>query len=538
MKLSKYPPIALAVIAAIAFVCATSLAQDDVDTPESTQIELDEWESDRLTEARLLIYEGRYSEGVGIVEEILAEHPGDRGALYLLATAYEWQGELEDAERIYRTIVSVDEEDAEAWCQIAKLQAWRGEYDEAIAFYGRLISRFGDRSCLLVGLARTLSWANRLDEALRYYERVILQEPNNVEALAGRAQVLRWKGDVRAARTVIRSAQSIDPKHPEVEREARQIKLALSPRVTVSYAESLEKDYLRSLGTDSYNLGNRTWRAQADFFLEQIEQLSFGFWSSRDWEVDKTLDRENFRLASLGFAAAASVPVSHSVSLGGAFIVRNYEKYRENVLYPLMSDEVRTQDYELWISAEYGAWDFGTWVGTSPFFDKQEREFPPLKKIEIGEQTVGRLEIGRKLWKTRVSLGSEFCSYSDDNRRTRVYGSIEGSPAGADWMQLSYAAHYQVFDSTSRNYFTPMDAFNQQASVTVKRGWPRSFVSGGLALGHLHSSNYDDIFSVGVSGTVSKNITERWRIFATGFSSYADNKYSVGWFRLGCELIL
>jgi tetratricopeptide (TPR) repeat protein len=494
---------------------------------------------ERLGEARTLIYEGKYSEGTAILNEILSENPDSREALYLLATAYEWQNKLEDAERVYRTIVSVNEDDLEAWEQVAKLEAWRSNFDESILLYGKLISKFGDKPSLLIGLARTLSWANRLDEALLYYDRVILQEPDNAEALAGRAQVLRWTGDLRGARKSIRKAQAAGPGQPEVEREAKQIELQLSPKLTLSYSESLEKNYLRSGGSYDYNLGNRTWKAEADFFPEQLESVGLDFWSARDWEADRSLGLDNYRVSSMGFSAAAGVPVGEIGSVGGSFTVRSFERYRENVQYPLLGEESRVQDYEVWTAARRGVWTLGATLGAYPFLHKAERLVPPLTKLEIGQQTIGRVQLSRALSRTALVLaGCEIGDYSVENDRTRVFAGIEGSPSGADWVYLRYSAYFQDFDSTSRDYFAPLNEFNQKLQSTFRKSTGPNFFSAGLTLGHSHSSNFGDIFSAAIAGSASRTIAQRWKLFVEGFKSYDDNKYSVGWIRLGLELIL
>ena len=543
MILSRQLFVTLALLA-IPLGCACALCQSapafgQTVLGESNEPRAQEPEDQRLNEARALIYDGRYAEGMAILDGILSERPDSREALFLLATAYEWQDQLEEAQKIYRTIVSVNENDLEAWEQVAKLDAWQGKHEEAISLYGKLISRFGDRPSLLVGLARALSWADRLDEALLYYDRVLLQEPENPDALAGKAQVLRWTGDMRAARKVINKAQSSSPSHPEVRREAEQIRLAMSPKVTVSYLESLEKDHLRSGGAATYNLGNRTWRAEADFFPELLESVRLDFWSSRDWETDRTLAADNFRVSSLGFSAGVGVPVGDLGTVGGSFSIREFERYRENVLYPLYNEESRVQDYELWLSAGRGRWSFGATLSTYPYFHKEDRVTPPIRKLEIGQQTVGRVQVGRHLTGTSfAAVGCEFGDYSEENDRVRVFGSVEGSPSGADWVFLRYAAYFQDFDSTSRDYFAPMNEFNHKLQAQFSKSRGRNFVSAGLTLGQSHSRNFGDIFSVALSGFASRTLAQRWKVFADGFQSYDDNEYSVGSIRVGVELTL
>ena len=526
----------------LAFVCAlcqVAPALGQTVLGASNEPSAQEAEEDRLTQARALIYDGKYAEGMSILDGILGEHPDSREALFLMATAYEWQNQLDEARKLYTTIVSVNEDDLEAWEQIAKLDAWEGKHEEAIALYGKLISRFGDRPSLLVGLARTLSWADRLEEALLYYDRVLLQEPENPDALAGKAQVLRWTGDLRGARKVIAKAESTNPSHPEVKREAEEIRLALSPKVTASYVTSLEKDYLRSGGPAIYNLGNWTWMARADFSPDLLESVSLDVWSSRDWEVDKTLGVDNYRVSSLGFSAGVGIPVGDVGSVGGSYSLRDYRKHGDNVLYALGTDEARVQDFELWVSAKRGAWTLGATFGTYPYLHKDDREVPPLRVLEIGQQTVGEVHVQRQLTRTAFALlGCEMADYSVENDRVRVFGSVEGSPSGADWLYLRYAAYFQDFDSTSRDYFAPMNEFNHKLQAQVSKSRGNNFARAGLTLGQSHSSNFADIFSAALSAFASRKLAPRWKVFVDGFQSYDDNNYSIGSIRIGLELTL
>jgi Flp pilus assembly protein TadD len=498
-------------------------------------------EDPRLAEARTLIYDGKYSEGLAILDKILSEQPDHRDALFLKALSYEWQGQLGEALKIYRTIVSVHEDDLDAWLQVAKLEAWRANYDEAISLYGALISRFGEEPPLMVGLARTLSWTNRLEEALRYYERVLLQEPDNVEALAGEAQVLRWMGRTRDARKVIRQAQRLEPTYPEVEKEGRQIDLALSPKVLTSYSESLERDYLRSRDMYYYNLGNRTWRSTVTFFPDVMEDLSFDLWTSRDWEVDKTLDKQNFEITSIGFSANFGARLWEPVKVGGSVRAADYRNHTTNVLFPLLSDEERQGNFDAWISAQRGTWSLNLGVGTYPYFNKTRllASSDSLDKLEIGRQTIARVGITKSFSKsTEASLGYEEGSYSDGNDRNRIFGSVQVSPRSAPWFSLLYNIHYQDYDTTSRNYFTPLNELNQKLEANVKRAGAKTFLAAGLRLGASNSKNFGDIFSAALSGTLSRTLTDRLRFEATGFLSYDDNKYYMRAISLGLELTL
>ena len=495
-------------------------------------------EDPRMIEARTLIYDGKYTEGLAVLGEVLSEQPDNRDALFLEALAYEWQGNFDEALKVYRTIVSVYEEDLVAWLQVAKLEAWRENYDEAISLYGTLIARFGEEPPILIGLARTLSWTNRLQESLRYYDRVLLQEPDNAEALAGKAQVLRWTGEIHEAKKVIRQAQRLEPTLPEVRKESREIDLALSPRVLTSFSESLEQDYLRSRNTYYFNLGNRTWRSTVTFFPDMIEDLNFDLWTSRDWEIDKTRDKHNFEITSIGFAANLGVRLWESVKLGGDLKIVQYTNHETNVLFPLLPEEETKENYDVWLSFGRGTWSGDLRVGSHPFFDKTSTSLLP-DKLEIGEQTVTRFEITKGISRNiKGTVGYEAGNYSDGNNRNREYGSVQLSPSSLPWVSLLYNVHYQDYTKTSRNYFTPLDELNQRLEFNVKRSGGKTFLGTGLRLGVSSSENFENIFSVGLTGTLSRTLGDRLRFESNGFVSYDDNRYFMHALYAGLELKL
>ncbi|MFH0778197.1 MAG: tetratricopeptide repeat protein [Candidatus Eisenbacteria bacterium] len=493
----------------------------------------------RLPAARTLIYDGNFSSGTALLKEILAEDPASRDALLLMATAEEWQGELNEALKTYRVIVSLYENDVEAWRQVAKLEGWTGNYDRAISIYGDLISRFGEDPALLVGIARTLSWSNRLDEALRYYDRALAKEPANVEALAGKAQILRWTGRTHEARRLIGDAWSIDSLNSEVKREREELELALSPRVSVSYTETLERDYLRSRNMYYYNLGNRKLLARATFFHDILEDMTFDLWGSKDWELDRNLEVTNFDVSSVGFGAAVGVRVAGPVKIGGDLRIVQYENTRENVVYPFASDVTRNENSRIWLLAEYGAWSVDVGVGTWPVFLKRTRALPVLNYLDVGRQTVVSFTAKNRFAQSlQGSLGWELGRYSDDNERRNLHVLLELDPVRPSWLSASYFGQFQDFSEASVNYFAPLEEFRQRAAVDVRRARGGTFLGAGLSLGSSHSSNFGSIFTVGASGTLSRALCPRLRMNGTGFVSYDDNKYFVHGFTVLFELRL
>lgn len=497
-------------------------------------------EDPRLGEARTLLDEGKYAEGIAVLDKVLAEEPDHRDALFLKALAYEWQGKIDDALKIYRTIVSVHEEDLDAWLEVAKLEVRKENYNEAISLYGSLIAKFGEEPPILAGLARALTESNRLDEALKYYDRVLLQEPDNVQALAGKAEVLRLTGETQEAREVIGQAKRLEPTFPEVVAESRAIDLVLRPKVSAGYCESREKNFLRSEDTDRYNREDRTWRTGVEFFPGVLESVGLMLWTSRDKETDDVLKKDNFELTTVGFSANLVLRPSKPIQLGGGLKVVQYQNHTEQILFPILSDVDREGYFDVWVSAQHGSWGANLGVLTRPFFDKSST--PPAlglssEKLEIASETASHFGITRSFSKTvQCSLSYEGGNYSDGNDRNRVGGSIELSTWRVSWLSALYGLYYQDFLRTSKNYFTPKDELNQRIEIRARKMTRKTALDAGLRFGLSGSDNFNTIFSGCVYGSVSRMLTDRLKLEGKGSLAYDDKEYSMGAFYLGLEL--
>ena len=93
-----------------------------------------------------------------------------------------------------------------------------------------------------------------------------------------------------------------------------------------------------------------------------------------------------------------------------------------------------------------------------------------------------------------------------------------GRKREAEW-DATFRAYFQDFDSMSRDYFAPMNEFNQKLQATFRKSTGPNYFNAGLTLGHSHSSNFGDIFSAALSGTASRTIAQRWKLFVEGFKS-------------------
>jgi hypothetical protein len=83
-----------------------------------------------------------------------------------------------------------------------------------------------------------------------------------------------------------------------------------------------------------------------------------------------------------------------------------------------------------------------------------------------------------------------------------------------------------------------LNELNYRLEANVKRARGKTFLGAGLRLGASHSTNFGDIFSAALSGTLSRTLNNRTRFEGSGFVSYDDNKYYMSAFSLGLELTL
>jgi len=495
-------------------------------------------EDPRLEEARGFIEKGEYGRGLEIIDDVLEEQPDHRDALFLKALAFEWQGKIEDALTIYRTIVSVHEEDLDAWLEIAKLETRKGNYERAISLYGNLMSRFGEEPPILSGLARALTDSGRLVEALAYYDRVLLQEPDNVQALAGKARVLRLTGDASEARKIIRRAERMEPTFPDVKEESGEIDLVLSPWVTAGYMGSLEKNYLRAEKTGRLDREGRAWLAEAEFYPDVLENLGLGLWTSRYKETGERLKKDNFDVTISGLSGSLRFRPWEAVELGGGVSVVQYENHTENVSFPLLSDLERDENFALWISAKHGRWGSGLGVRTIPVFEKTVTPLL-LSKLEIGKETVSHFAVFRSFSKTvQCSLSYEGGNYSDGNNRNKFEGSVQVSTPQAPWLSVLYGFYYQDYTKTSIDYFTPLEELNQRIEIRGRKQSDKTIFESCLRFGLSNSANFNNIFSGTLNGSLSRIITGRLKLEGRGYLSYDDREYSMAAFYVGLGIRL
>jgi len=111
-------------------------------------------------------------------------------ALFARAEEFHRRDALEDAERLYRQILTIDPSHIGARYHLGLLRFQQGRHHEAVLNFDRVLAARSDHRDALYNRATTLAYMGLRAEALLSFERLLAFEPNHFEALYNRAIAL------------------------------------------------------------------------------------------------------------------------------------------------------------------------------------------------------------------------------------------------------------------------------------------------------------------------------------------------------------
>jgi tetratricopeptide (TPR) repeat protein len=122
---------------------------------------------------------------IAFVEERIAREPKDLEARTWRARLFTWSGQIEAAEKEYRSILQVDPRDPDNWLGLASVLEREGHWDAALAAIGRGIELDPRRVDLRIERGRILRARGNRADARAEFRRALQLEPSNAEARAG-----------------------------------------------------------------------------------------------------------------------------------------------------------------------------------------------------------------------------------------------------------------------------------------------------------------------------------------------------------------
>lgn len=124
----------------------------------------------------------QFDAALQMVEQRLAEAPGDLEARGWHGRVLAWQGHLVQAESDYRSVLARAPDDTDMLSGLADVLLWQGEAKEALAFADRARSLSPTRPEILLRRARILRALGDRSQARRQYREILYLDPQNQEA--------------------------------------------------------------------------------------------------------------------------------------------------------------------------------------------------------------------------------------------------------------------------------------------------------------------------------------------------------------------
>lgn len=164
-------------------------------------------------------------------------------------------GRLEQAEPLYRQVVTADSSHADALHLLGVLLHQRGQHEEAVAFIGRAIARKRLVPEMHSNLGEALRAMGRLDEAARCYRKALQLRPNMPVAMKNLGNVLRDVGPIEEAIQCCRTAVQWMPQDPECRvnlglalQKAGQLEEAIAHLGAAVQMDARRREFWTSLG--------------------------------------------------------------------------------------------------------------------------------------------------------------------------------------------------------------------------------------------------------------------------------------------------
>jgi len=159
---------------------------------------------------------GRLAEAEALYRQILAVQPNHADALHHLGLIARQVGRPDLAIEWIRKALSINPNNFTAHCNLAEASRALGRHEEAVASYCRAIDLQPDSAGAYLNMGNILREWGRPDEAVAAYRRALAQKPNYFEACNNLGNVLREQGQLDEAAGAYRQALALQPGIPEL----------------------------------------------------------------------------------------------------------------------------------------------------------------------------------------------------------------------------------------------------------------------------------------------------------------------------------
>jgi len=196
---------------------------------------------------------------LALVDQRLAQVPGDLEARGWRGRLLAWQGRWGEAESEYRRVLEHAPNDTDILCGLADVLLWRGELDDALSVTDRARDLAPSQTSILLRRARILRGLENAAEARMEYREILRYDPGNQEAKHGLAGLsaenkheLRFGADASTFNyTDAAAAQGLLLSSKWTHR--------LSTIAGISFYQRFGQDATKFAGSSSFHLTKNDW---------------------------------------------------------------------------------------------------------------------------------------------------------------------------------------------------------------------------------------------------------------------------------------
>lgn len=164
--------------------------------------------------------------------------------MFTQAEAYEFEGNFQEAAKIYGEILSLRPWTPQSYINLALIEAKMGRFDEAIRVLEQGIEKIPGSEILLSRLGHTFMVTGRLKKALDAFDRVLKNNPRHFDALLASAWCLNLMDQKEDAQAFYQKALEVEPEN-KFTRMNYALSLAISGKnaQAIDIYNSLKRDY-------------------------------------------------------------------------------------------------------------------------------------------------------------------------------------------------------------------------------------------------------------------------------------------------------
>lgn len=222
-----------------------------------------------LLKAQSLQRQGKLSDAVHYLSEVLLLQPLHHEARILYARYLGWQQQLQKARTEYELVLRAVPHHPDARFGLSQILAWTGQLDSALSYLRPLVEEYPRNSEYRTLLGNILLWRGRLPEAEQNYRDAIRLDSANVDAARGLARVLRRTNRLEEAsqwywRVLLLEPLDVEPR-VELRRLAYQAALEIHFGTTLEFFNLEERSSHSVYSTEVYYEIDNTWKPFVHF---------------------------------------------------------------------------------------------------------------------------------------------------------------------------------------------------------------------------------------------------------------------------------